>query len=289
MEERYKPSPIFYMGNKYKLLKQLIPLFPTKCRKFIDAFGGSGVISMNYRGGYKTYYNEIDPIVIELVEMIKSSNLVELNAYYLKKIKEYDLRTKSDTKTPELNANGYYKLREEYNNSKDKSNEDLFLLLCYSMNHLLRFNKNGEFNASNGNGSYNEKNFNQLKDFKEAFKNIYVTNCNVFNLNIDSLSKEDFIYFDPPYTNTLANYMERGKGWNKENDIKLFELIETLNKKGIMWGLSNVFCNRGKENTHLIEWCNKNNWSVYHLNRNYNPFSKGNSNNDEVYIYNYKE
>ena len=97
--------------------------------------------------------------------MIKSSNLDELNIYYLKKIKEYDLRTKSDTKTPELNANGYYKLREEYNNSKDKSNEDLFLLLCYSMNHLLRFNKNGEFNASNGNGSYNEKNFKHLKIF----------------------------------------------------------------------------------------------------------------------------
>lgn len=51
MEEKYKPSPIFYMGNKYKLLKQLIPLFPTKFRKFIDVFGGSGVISMNYRGG----------------------------------------------------------------------------------------------------------------------------------------------------------------------------------------------------------------------------------------------
>lgn len=251
MEEKYKPSPIFYMGNKYKLLKQLIPLFPTKCRKFIDAFGGSGVISMNYRGGYKTYYNEIDPVIIGLVEMIKSSNLDELNAYYFKKIKEYDLRTKSDTKTPELNANGYYKLREEYNNSKDKSNEDLFLLLCYSMNHLLRFNKNGEFNASNGNSSYNEKNFNQLKDFQEAFKNIHITNCDVFNL--------------------------------------LFELIETLNKKGIMWGLSNVFYNRKKENTHLIEWCNKNNWNVYHLNRNYNPFSKGNSNNDEVYICNYKE
>lgn len=76
---------------------------------------------------------------------------------------------------------------------------------------------------------------------------------------------------------------------SKENDIKLFELIETLNKKGIMWGLSNVFYNRGKENTYLIEWCNKNNWNVYHLNRNYNPFSKGNSNNDEVYICNYKE
>lgn len=46
-----KVSPIFYMGNKYKLLKQILPLFPETCRVFIDAFGGSGVVTMNYRGG----------------------------------------------------------------------------------------------------------------------------------------------------------------------------------------------------------------------------------------------
>ena len=52
-------------------------------------------------------------------------------------------------------------------------------------------------------------------------------------------------------------------------------------------GLSNVYINRGKRNEHLIKWCLDNNWYVYHLNRNYNPFSRGNSNNDEVYICNY--
>ena len=42
---KYLESPIFYMGNKYKLLKQLIPLFPSKCDTFLDLFGGSGVVS----------------------------------------------------------------------------------------------------------------------------------------------------------------------------------------------------------------------------------------------------
>ena len=48
-----------------------------------------------------------------------------------------------------------------------------------------------------------------------------------------------------------------------------------------------MFINRGVKNNHLIEWCKQNNWNVYHLNRNYNPFSRGNSNNDEVFITNY--
>lgn len=67
----------------------------------------------------------------------------------------------------------------------------------------------------------------------------------------------------------------------------MFKLLEGANKRGIKWGLSNVFENRGKKNQHLIDWCEKNGWQVYHLDRNYNPFSRGNSNSDEVYICNY--
>lgn len=53
--KKYLESPIFYMGNKYKLLKQLIPLFPKECNTFLDLFGGSGVVSMNYKGKYKPF------------------------------------------------------------------------------------------------------------------------------------------------------------------------------------------------------------------------------------------
>ena len=54
MNNEMKKSPIFYMGSKYRLLNQLLPLFPEECNTFIDAFGGSGVVSMNYHGKNKT-------------------------------------------------------------------------------------------------------------------------------------------------------------------------------------------------------------------------------------------
>lgn len=41
-------SPIFYMGNKKKLInKGLIDLFPENINTFVDVFAGSAVVSMN--------------------------------------------------------------------------------------------------------------------------------------------------------------------------------------------------------------------------------------------------
>lgn len=288
---KLKRSPIFYMGNKYKLLEQLLPLFPNTCDVFVDAFGGSGVVSMNYQGNIKTIYNEINENIIGIIKMIQTENLYELDQYYRNKINKYNLRTKSNKENPQLNKDGYIKLRQEYNDSEKKDYRDLFLLMCYSINHLLRFNSKNEFNVSNGNDSYNEKNFQQLKDMKEIFKNIEILSCDVFDLNLNDLSKNDFIYLDPPYLNTTAVYNEKRAfgGWSIENDYKLFNLLKELNNKNIKWGMSNVFENRNIKNEHLIKWCNDNQWNVYHLNRNYNPFSRGNSNNDEVYICNYNK
>ena len=288
MNIKYIPSPIFYMGNKFKLLKQLLPLFPEECNLFIDCFGGSGVVSANYNSKYKIY-NEINENIVNLIKMINESDLKELNSYYEDKIKKYNLRTSSNKNNPKLNEDGYYKLREEYNSSNKKEYKDLFLLMCYSINHLLRFNGKGEFNVSNGADSYNEKNYKQLLDFKERFKGIEILNKNVFDLDFNNLDSDDFVYFDPPYLSTCAVYNEKRAfgGWVIEHDYKLFEIIEHLDRRNVRWGLSNVFVNRNNKNKHLIEWCNKNKWNVYHLNRNYNPFSRGNSNNDEVYITNY--
>lgn len=284
-----KRSPIFYMGNKYKLLKQLLPLFPKSCNTFVDAFGGSGVVSMNYKGKEKTIYNEINKNIVGLIKMVCTENLEELDYYYNKIIEEYDLRKKSNKKEPKKNEKGYLKLRKEYNEKKEKKYKDLFLLMCYSMNHLLRFNQKNEFNVSNGADSYNEKNLKQLKDMQESFFDVEILNKSVFDLDFSLLKVDDFVYFDPPYLNTTAVYNEKRDfgGWSIECDYKLFKICEILNEKGVKWGISNVFENRGIKNEHLIEWCKKNNYKVYHLNRNYNPFSRGNSNNDEVYICNY--
>ena len=63
-------SPIFYMGNKYKLLSQLIPIFPGKIDTFYDLFGGSGTLSLNVKAN-KTVYNELNYNVYKLFELFK--------------------------------------------------------------------------------------------------------------------------------------------------------------------------------------------------------------------------
>ena len=48
MKRRYEKTPIFYMGNKSKLINRgLCELFPKNINTFIDLFCGSGIVSLN--------------------------------------------------------------------------------------------------------------------------------------------------------------------------------------------------------------------------------------------------
>lgn len=67
----YIKSPIFYMGNKFKLLPQLIPLFPDNINTFYDLFGGSGCINTNV-DSKKTIYNEINDNIVNLYKLFQN-------------------------------------------------------------------------------------------------------------------------------------------------------------------------------------------------------------------------
>lgn len=290
------------MGNKYKLLKYIIPLFPKNCDVFVDGFGGSAVVSINYKGKNKTIYNEYNPNIYNLVKLFKDNNFDVLDEYIQNTIDKYDLKTGKKRKNFDsedafledmnLKKERYNKFRAQYNGAiGEKKYLDLYILSIFSCNHLIRFNTKDEFNASFGsNGNYNENLKNKIKDGIEGLKGIELLNKDFFDLDFSVLSKNSFVYVDPPYLNTTAVYNEKRAygGWNIDSDYRLFKVLEELNNRGIKWGFSNVFINRGISNDHLIKWCEDNNWNVLHLQRNYNPFSRGNSNNDEVYIYNYE-
>ena len=161
----------------------------------------------------------------------------------------------------------------------------MYILICYSTNHLIRFNRKNEFNASVGVTPRYIKEY-----IYNAYEPMKQVNISCKNYKEVPIKENCFVYCDPPYFNTLAVYNEKIEygGWTIKDDLELFDYLEKLDKRNIKFGLSNVFKNRGKTNEHLIEWCNKNNWEVYHLDRNYRPFGKSNSNTDEVYITNYK-
>lgn len=307
MSKGYIESPIFYMGNKYKLLEQIIPLFPRHCNIFVDLFGGSGVVSMNYKGTKRTIYNEYNTNVYELVKLFANNSFEDLDSMFQSLIDKYNLVTGlkrdmfeseedflADTNAKKVR---YNKFRDDYNKMVAENNNKqvyyaLWVLSVFSCNHLIRFNTDNEFNVSFGsNGNYNGNLRQMVENGCRALKDVELINADALSLDLSFLTENDFVYCDPPYLNTTAVYNEKRAfgGWNMENDLKMFILLEELNKKNVRWAMSNVFTNRGIENTHLIEWCEKNNWSVMHPYRNYNPFSRGNSDSDEVIIRNYEE
>ena len=54
-------SPIYYTGNKYRLLSELQQFIPDRINTFIDVFGGSGVMAINFSlvgqlGCYLSHY-----------------------------------------------------------------------------------------------------------------------------------------------------------------------------------------------------------------------------------------
>ena len=294
------PSPLFYMGNKLKLLPQLKPLFPKNINTFYDLFGGSGVVSLNVESK-KTIYNELNPNIYEMFKLFKDYDYQEIINHINKRVKEFNLPTMScDVRTKhyqeeykqEHNKN-YLKFRKFYNESA-RNYLDLYTLTFFSFCNLIRFNTKSEFNMPFGNRCYLKEHDQQISYacYRVKKLNLEIKNEEAISFikdNFDKFEKDDFIYLDPPYLNTLAVYNEKRAfgGWNINNDYELFELLEKLNKKDIKWGLSNVFQNKEYRNQHLIEWCKKNNWNVNHLTCEYAALGKGNSNTDEVYICNY--
>ncbi len=56
-------SPLFYVGDKYKLLQEIKFYFPKKINKFIEPFMGGGSVFLNVEAN-KYLLNDIDKNVI---------------------------------------------------------------------------------------------------------------------------------------------------------------------------------------------------------------------------------
>ena len=289
-----KISPIFYMGNKKKLInKGLIELFPNNISMFVDLFAGSGVVSMNTEAS-KYIINDIDTNLIDLYNMFKFTEADTIIEHIENRIKEYGLakeRTKrnefKDKEKIEQYKKAYMSLRSDYN--KNKTVLDFYTLMFYSFSQQFRFNNKGEFNMPCGNDCFSDKNKEYIRNGRIFFKsdNVIITNNDFRELKISKLDNDSFVYLDPPYLDTTATYNENG-GWTIKDEQDLYDICEELDNNGIKFGMSNVFINKGKTNDKLIEWCNKNKWDVYTFDKfTYMACGKGNSNAKEVFIKNY--
>lgn len=264
-------SPLNYTGGKFKLLPQILPLFPKQIDTFVDLFCGGCNVGINVQAN-KIIYNDLDQHLLYLYNTFKNLDKEATFEWIYQIIDKYGLslvskngydfyNCESSKGLGDYNRDKFLKLREDFNT---KTSEDyyyytmLYVIIVYAFNNQIRFNRDGKYNLPVGKRDFNTKMESKLSDFIDILQAQNCTfTCKDFReFDTSVLSSNDFVYVDPPYLITCATYNEQG-GWNEETEKDLLNFLDKLNDRNIRFALSNVLRSKGKENHILIEWLDK--------------------------------
>ncbi len=270
-EKEIIPSALNYTGGKYKLLPQILPFFPKYADKVVDLFCGGCNVGINVNCN-KVQFNDSNEYLMGLLDTFKRLSKEEIFIWIYKTIEKYDLSLvskngyeyygcESSKGLGAYNKDGYNKLRKDFNSKKERDDKYylmLYLLIVYSFNNQLRFNRKGEFNLPVGKRDFNLKMQQKLEGFLDRIKSgdYGFTTGDFREVNIDGFTDKSFFYVDPPYLITCATYNEQD-GWNEQDEYDLLAYLEELDKKGIRFALSNVLESKGKKNEILADWIEK--------------------------------
>jgi len=282
MLKKIKRSPLFYVGDKYRLMKQLSDLFPTEINNFYEPFVGGGTVFLNVEA--KRYFlNDIDKNLVNIHKFLISSaerpekffgdvekviHKYKLSHSYKNDIVPVSLKKEfKKTYYARFNKEGYEKLRIHVNKNKKNDPLILYILLIYGFNRMLRFNGGGKFNLPVGNVDFNKNvviALNNYFEFVQDKKIKFILQDFRKFFEKRAYEKGDFVYFDPPYLIAASEY---NKLWSEDAETSLLNLIDELDKKGVKFALSNVTHYNGSKNDLLIKWMKK--YKVHNIKSNY--------------------
>lgn len=283
---KFIKNPFNYTGAKFKLLHQIVPLFPKNIHTFVDIFGGSGEVGLNVQSKQLIYNDRCEPLV-NIMKHIDKDFITDVKHL----IDTYGLN--KTAREP------YFELRDEYNRFEleDRGRAlALYCLLTHSFNYQLAFNSKGEYNMPPGtNRSYftpqlEERLVNYSARIKE--KTIHYFSKDFPDLLSHPIIDNDaFFYADPPYLITVGAY-ERDYfcKWGEDKEIELLNSLDQKNEIGAKFALSNVLEHKGKSNDILKDWCKK--YNVHYLSKdyhncNYQTKDKSKNSSIEVLVTNY--
>ena len=278
--KKYIKSPLNYIGGKYKLLNQIVPLFPKDINTFVDIFSGGANVGINV-SAKQHIFNDMNHRINEMFRYFQHQNPVNLVEKIENRIKEYNL-----SKT---NEQAFLEFRKQYNTNPNPL--DLYILSSYSYNYQFRFNNSMEFNNPFGrNRSHFSENMkNNLLNFIARIQQMNATFQDGFftDYDISSLSDNDFVYLDPPYLITTGSYNDGKRGfsdWGEKQEQEMYDIMKTLNAKNIKFALSNVILHKGKHHKLLEEFVNQENLYMTKLNYHYKNSSYNTKQEDSVEV-----
>ena len=223
-----------WVGGKRQLINEIKEVLPKTYTTYYEPFMGGGAVLFELQPD-KAVINDINGELMNLYNVIKDD--VELLI--------------DDLKKHENTADYFYSIREldrkkdKYENLSNIERASRIMYLnktCY--NGLFRVNKAGEFNSPFG----KYKNPNIVNEVTLRAVNKYFNTADIkilnndFEKSLEGIRKGSFVYLDPPYdpVSNSANFTGYNKGgFNRDEQIRLKNLCDKLDKKGVKFLLSN--------------------------------------------------
>jgi DNA adenine methylase Dam len=261
-------SPLNYTGGKYRLLPQILPLFPEQIGTFVDLFCGGCNVGINVAAGTHIYNDSCTPLInlYSVMQRLDSQDFINrlehvIGSYGLSDVKRKGYKfygCSSSGGLSSYNREPFMNLRRDVNQAEVQDDDyyiKLYTLIIYAFNNQIRFNRKGDFNLPPGKRDFNQNMYNKLSDFLGLLhtQKAVFSNKNFNEFDFDQLVPGDFVYADPPYLITCAAYNEK-RGWTEEDERDLLDLLDSLSRREIRFALSNVIESKGRRNDILEKW-----------------------------------
>ena len=266
-----------WVGGKRQLLEEFKPLFPKNISSYCEPFLGGGAVLFDLQPKVAEV-NDANGELIRMYEVIRD-NVDEL-------IEELEKHPNDEehfysVRVWDRNPVEYARLTKI-----QKAARIIYLnKTCY--NGLFRVNNAGEFNTPFGH--YKNPNIVNAPTLKAV--SLYFNTADIsfttgdYSRALENVKKGAFVYLDPPYdpVSPTANFTGYTKsGFGKEEQIRLREVCDELNCKGIKFMMSNSA-------TDFIKEQYKNyNMIVVRAKRTINSNAEKRGQVDEVVIRNYE-
>lgn len=227
--------PFVYLGSKFKVLPQLLPLFPP-ANRFVDLFAGAGAVWSNVLERYPAIL--ANDIIGDLIEIQRK--IIHDPAATLASLEQI--------KIPKDDQAAYVKLRCLYN--EEPTPERLLMLMLTCTNNAMRFNKKLKFNQTFGKRTMSERSKEKILNWAAAVgPNKEKVQFSSMPFQFIQIQDGDFLFVDPPYSNSEAGY---NAYWGADDDIRLFTCLKSLDDRGFKFMLCG-FEQHGRRNCWLME------------------------------------
>jgi DNA adenine methylase len=249
--DKIERSPLFYVGDKYKLMKEIKLHIPSDINRFIEPFSGGGSVFLNVNAN-QYIVNDINKYVVDLHKFLKKyskkpqvffneiENIISEYGFsksYIEDLIPNELKLNhKKTYYAKFNKLAFEKLKKDFNNGSRNDFFSFYVLLIYGFNRMIRFNSSGKYNLPVGNVDFNKNVYNALNSYFEIIKNYDI-----------KFSNKDY----------LITFSEYNKLWTDKNEVELLRYLDELESKGIRFAISNVTHYKNKENNIFLDWSKK--------------------------------